>query len=84
MAIEKYNLSLYLANKYVQTQGTIRSIAKMYNMPKSSVHRLLNEFITSAKGEDLKLALRVKILIEKNKKEKYLNKYNLQRNDFSD
>lgn len=83
----EYALALCLAKEYVRTQGTIRSVADRYNVSKSKVHNLLSEFVTSAEGEDLKLALRVKSLIEKNKaerhsrggkttKEKYLKKKN--------
>lgn len=78
-----YDLALCFAKEYVRTQGTVRSVANVYNVSKSTVHRLLNEFMANAEDEDLKLALRVKKLIEKNKSERHLRGGNVIKERFA-
>lgn len=60
-----------LAKEYVRTQGTIRSVAKKYGIPKSRVHNLIKEIIEDGRLCGTDLAEEVKELIIKNKSERH-------------
>lgn len=71
MLTSEYELARCLAYEYVRTQGTVRSVGRKFCISKTNVHRLISEFIISAKKEDLELAVKAKMLILKNKSERH-------------
>ena len=59
-----------LANYILENQTTIRATAKEFNIPKSTVHHDLS---TKLKHIDHTLYKQVKVLLEKNFKNKHIN-----------
>ena len=59
---------------FVEENSTVRKVGKELKIPKSTVHKMLTEFITTPhiSAEERKLVIAAKNLLEKNRQERHL------------
>lgn len=74
MKQQQVDLMRQVAICYVSTNSTIREVAKIMHISKSSVHKKLNDFLLleHQSGYYTQLAHKVRKLIEQNKQEKHI------------
>lgn len=65
---------LEIARHFVESNSTVRKVAKDLDISKSTVYYRLQQFVSSphAKEEDRKLAVEVIALLKKNKEERHI------------
>lgn len=74
MVVRRKTSALEIVKNYVKTKGTVRTVANVLGISKTTVHTRLTEFIQMhhSNEQESKLAIEAEGIIKKNKQERHL------------